>query len=276
MDIRYAVHPDHAEAMNTFELRQNFLIERLFQPGKLQLTYSYNDRLIVGSACPTDTLPLDVDQKIIGSDFFLERREMGVINVGGPGSIIVDGTTYPIAFKDGIYIGMGAKEVIFQSESSEQPAKFYLNSSPAHAHYPTTPAPFSEATPVELGDPATSNRRTIRKYIHPDGIKSCQLVMGMTSLDSGSVWNTMPTHTHERRMEAYFYFEMAEDQVVFHLMGAPEETRHIVMRNEEAVISPSWSIHSGVGTANYTFIWGMCGENQLFDDMDHVDMKDLK
>ncbi len=276
MDIRYAVHPEHAEAMNTFELRQNFLIEKLFVPGRIQLVYSYNDRLIVGGACPTETLPLEVDRKIIGSDFLLQRREMGIINVGGAGSVIIDGTTYPIAFKDGIYVGMGARDITFISDDPENPAKFYFNSSPAHAHYPTTPAPFSAATPVELGDQATSNHRTIRKYIHPDGIKSCQLVMGMTTLETGSVWNTMPTHTHERRMEAYFYFEMNEDQVVFHLMGTPDETRHVVMRNEEAVLSPSWSIHSGVGTANYTFIWGMCGENQLFDDMDHVAMQDLK
>lgn len=276
MEIRYAVHPEHAKAMDTITLREHFLIKNLFLSDQLKLVYSYNDRLIIGGACPVAPLPLAVDQKIIGSDFFLQRREMGVINVGGPGHISVDGEKFAIAAKDGIYIGMGAKEIVFSSASPEQPAKFYFNSVPAHAAYPTTLARFADASPVQLGEAATGNRRTIRKYIHPDGIKSCQLVMGMTSLETGSVWNTMPTHTHERRMEAYFYFEMQEEQAVFHLMGPPDETRHIVMRNEEAVISPSWSIHSGVGTANYTFIWGMAGENQLFDDMDHVAMKDLR
>lgn len=276
MDIRYAHHPEHAKTLDTARLRRDFLIEQLFLPGEIRLTYSYNDRLIVGGACPVETLSLDVDRKIIGSDFLLQRREMGIINVAGPGSVVIDGSVYPIANKDGLYVGMGARDVVFRSDSAANPAKFYFNSSPAHAHYPTTPAPFAAATPVELGDQKTSNRRTIRKYIHPDGIKSCQLVMGMTSLETGSVWNTMPTHTHERRMEAYFYFEMAADQLVFHMMGTPAETRHIVVRNEEAVLSPSWSIHSGVGTENYTFIWGMCGENQLFDDMDHVAMQDLR
>jgi len=276
MEIRYAVHPEQAKTMDTATLREHFLVKNLFLPDQLKLVYSFNDRLIIGGACPITPLPLKVDQKIIGSDFFLQRRELGVINVGGPGVISVDGEKFAIDPKDGLYIGMGAKEVVFSSVSAEQPAKFYFNSVPAHANYPTTQARFADASPVQLGEAATGNRRTIRKYIHPDGIKSCQLVMGMTSLESGSVWNTMPTHTHERRMEAYFYFEMNAEQAVFHLMGPPDETRHVILRNEEAVISPSWSIHSGVGTANYTFIWGMAGENQLFDDMDHVAMKDLR
>ncbi|WP_029915288.1 5-dehydro-4-deoxy-D-glucuronate isomerase [Pelobacter seleniigenes] len=276
MEIRYAVHPEQAKTMDTATLREHFLVKNLFLPDQLKLVYSFNDRLIIGGACPITPLPLEVDQKIIGSDFFLQRRELGVINVGGPGVISVDGEKFAIAPKDGLYIGMGAKEIVFASTSAEQPAKFYFNSVPAHATYPTTLARFADASPVQLGEAATGNRRTIRKYIHPAGIKSCQLVMGMTSLETGSVWNTMPTHTHERRMEAYFYFEMNAEQAVFHLMGPPDETRHVIMRNEEAVISPSWSIHSGVGTANYTFIWGMAGENQLFDDMDHVAMKDLR
>lgn len=276
MDIRYAVHPEHAEAMDTESLREHFLIQGLFLPDQLKLVYSYNDRLIVGGACPHSPLTLEIDRKIIGSDFLLQRREMGVINVGGPGRVTVDGESFAIASKDGIYIGMGSKEVIFASDSTANPARFYFNSAPAHAAHPTVVAKFTEAEPVQLGALSTSNQRTIRKYIHPNGIRSCQLVMGMTTLETGSVWNTMPTHTHERRMEAYFYFEMDEDQVVFHLMGSPGETRHIVLRNEEAVLSPSWSIHSGTGTSNYTFIWGMCGENQLFDDMDHVPMAELR
>lgn len=276
MDIRYAIHPEHADVMDTESLREHFLIQQLFQPDQIKLVYSYNDRLIVGGACPLGPLSLDIDRKIIGSDFLLQRREMGVINVGGPGTVTVDGTVYAIAGRDGLYLGMGAKDISFASDSPENPAKFYFNSAPAHAAYPTAMARFSEAEPVQLGDLSTSNRRTIRKYIHPNGIKSCQLVMGMTSLETGSVWNTMPTHTHERRMEAYFYFDLNDDQVVFHLMGTPGETRHVVLRNEEAVLSPSWSIHSGVGTSNYTFIWGMCGENQLFDDMDHVPMAELR
>jgi 4-deoxy-L-threo-5-hexosulose-uronate ketol-isomerase len=276
METRYAVHPEHAEAMDTAMLREHFLMTELFRPDRLKLVYSFNDRLIVGGACPISPLPLNIDKKIIGSDFLLQRREMGVINVGGPGQVTLDGKTYPVAGKDGLYIGMGTKEIVFASDTPDSPAKFYINSSPAHAAHPAEMARFAEAETVQLGDLSTSNRRTIRKYIHPNGIRSCQLVMGMTTLDTGSVWNTMPTHTHERRMEAYFYFELGQDQVVFHLMGTPAETRHIVLRNEEAVLSPSWSIHSGVGTSNYTFIWGMCGENQLFDDMDHVPMAELR
>lgn len=276
MDIRYAVHPEHAEAMDTESLREHFHMGELFIADKLTLIYSYNDRLIVGGVCPIKPIPLKIEKKLIGSEYLLQRREMGVINVGGAGKITIDGQEHSINSKDGIYIGMGAKNITFSSDNADKPAKFYLNSSPAHAAYPTTAALFKNAEEVSLGDSASSNSRTIRKYIHPDGIKSCQLVMGMTSLEVGSVWNTMPAHTHERRMEAYFYFELDEDQAVFHLMGTPSETRHIVVRNEEAVLSPSWSIHSGVGTSNYTFIWGMCGENQTFDDMDHVPMKGLR
>jgi 4-deoxy-L-threo-5-hexosulose-uronate ketol-isomerase len=276
MQIRYAVHPEHAEKMDTEALREHFHMDNIFIQDQLTLVYSYNDRLIIGGACPQNPLQLKIDQKLIGSDYLLQRREMGVINVGGSGKIIIDGKQYSIASKDGIYIGMGAKDITFTSEDPEIPAKFYINSSPAHTTYPTAVAKFEDAEPVCLGTPSTSNRRTIRKYIHPDGIKSCQLVMGMTSLEIGSVWNTMPTHTHERRMEAYFYFDLDQDQAVFHFMGTPSETRHIVVHNEEAVISPSWSIHSGVGTSNYTFIWGMCGENQTFDDMDNVPMTELR
>jgi 4-deoxy-L-threo-5-hexosulose-uronate ketol-isomerase len=276
MDIRYAVHPDHAAVMDSAELRENFLIQELFTGGQFKMIYSYNDRLIVGGVCPDRPMALNIDPKIIGSEYLLERREMGVINVGGSGTITVDDKVFSIPRKDGLYIGMGARNISFNSDNPEQPAKFYINSAPAHMTYPTVAAKFSEAAPVVLGDAANSNHRTIRKFIHPDGIRSCQLVMGMTTLETGSAWNTMPTHTHERRMEAYFYFDLAGDQVVFHFMGEPAETRHIIVRQEEAVLSPSWSIHSGAGTSSYTFIWGMAGENQVFDDMDGVPMSELQ
>ena len=212
----------------------------------------------------------------MAADYFLERREIGIINVGGRGTITVDGTVYNMDSKDCIYIGLGAKEITFASDNAAEPAKFYFNSTPAHQTYPTVKVAISEATPTHLGSINTSNERTIYKYIHTGGVKSCQLVMGMTLLKPGNMWNTMPSHTHNRRSEVYFYFDMPEDAVVFHMMGEPQQTRHVVMRNEQAVISPSWSIHSGVGTNNYTFIWGMAGENQMFDDMDAVAMKDLK
>lgn len=276
MEIRYAAHPDHAAVMATAELRENFLVQELFVKDACKMVYSYNDRLIVGGIMPQKPTSLNIDPKVIGGDHLLERREMGVINVGGKGQIEVDKEVFDIEHKDGLYIGMGSREIIFTSRDSSQPAKFYLNSSPAHRNYPTTALRFADAEAVALGERSTSNHRTIRKYIHPGGVNSCQLVMGMTSLETGSVWNTMPTHTHVRRMEAYFYFDLADDQVVFHFMGEPDETRHLVVRQEEAVLSPSWSIHSGAGTSKYTFIWGMAGENQVFDDMDGVKMTDLK
>lgn len=276
MEIRDAIHPEHAVLFDTQELREQFLIQDLFVPGRTRLVYSYFDRLIVGGVCPLKPLTIDIDEKIIGAPFLLSRRELGLINVGGPGTVETDGKTIDLAFKDGLYVGMGTQEVVFSSVDPENPAKFYLNCAPAHTAYPTAAAHFKQAEATELGESGQSNKRTIRKYIHPDGIKSCQLVMGMTTLDTGSVWNTMPVHTHPRRMEAYFYFGMSQDQVVFHLMGKPDETRHIVVRNEEAVLSPSWSIHSGAGTGSYTFIWGMVGENQTFTDMDAVPMSELK
>ena len=270
MNIRHAVHAEHAALMDTDDLRENFLIEDLFLVDRVSLVYSYYDRLIVGGVCPVSATTLRVDPKIIGSTYLLERREMGAINVGGPGIIVVDGLDYHVNSKDGLYIGMGCENIVFKSVNPDEPAKFYMNSAPAHTSYPTAIAKFSEAEQVTLGEASLSNCRTIRKFIHPDGIKSCQLVMGMTCLESGSVWNTMPTHTHERRVEAYFYFDLQDDNMVFHFMGEPEETRHIIVRQEEAILSPSWSIHSGAGTSNYTFIWGMAGENQIFDDMDKV------
>ena len=276
MEIRNAVHPEQAELFDTEELREHFLIQDLFNPDQFKLIYSYFDRLIVGGVCPVNPVRIDIDEKIIGAPHLLSRRELGLINIGGPGTVDIDGQKVSLASKDGLYVGMGAKELVFSSADPDNPAKFYLNCAPAHANYPTAAVSFKEAEPVEMGEAEQSNKRTIRKYIHPDGVKSCQLVMGMTTLETGSVWNTMPVHTHQRRMEAYFYFGMPDDQVVFHFMGEPSETRHIVVRNEEAVLSPSWSIHSGAGTSNYTFIWGMVGENQTFTDMDAVPMGEIK
>lgn len=276
MEIRNAVHPDHAVLFDTEELREHFLIQNLFKPDEAKLVYSYFDRLIVGGVSPVSPLKLAVDEKVIGASFLLERRELGVINVGAAGVVTVDGESFDMSPKDGLYIGMGAEKLEFSSTDKKTPARFYLNCAPAHTHYPTSKVTFSEAEPIEMGEANQSNKRTIRKYIHPDGVKSCQLVMGMTTLETGSVWNTMPVHTHQRRMEAYFYFGFSNDQVVFHFMGEPAETRHIIVRNEEAVLSPSWSIHSGAGTGSYTFIWGMVGENQTFTDMDAVPMNELK
>ena len=277
MEIRYASHPEAAKGFDTEKLREEFLIEGLFIADQLTLVYSHVDRFIIGGAVPVhQPVRLEADKKTLGADTFLERREVGIINIGGKGSIKVDGTVYAMESKDCLYVGLGAKEVIMSSDHADQPAKYYLNSTPAHHTYPAKKAAISEATPANLGSPANSNERTIYKYIHAGGIQSCQLVMGMTLLKPNNMWNTMPCHTHNRRSEVYLYFDMNDDSVVFHFMGEPQETRHLVVRNEQAAISPSWSIHSGVGTSNYTFIWGMAGENQTFDDMDAVKMQDLK
>lgn len=276
MEIRNAVHPEHGATMGTDELREHFLVEALFQSGQTRMVYSYYDRLIIAGVVPREPLTLAVDEKVIGASHLLERREMGIINIGAGGTVTVDGTVFEMAPRDGLYIGMGAREIAFQSADASNPAKFYLNCAPAHATYPTTQVSFAEAEPIHLGEMENSNKRTIRKYFHPEGVRSCQLVMGMTTLEPGCVWNTMPVHTHPRRMEAYLYFDMAADSVVFHFMGEPTETRHIIVRNEEVVLSPSWSIHSGSGTGSYTFIWGMVGENQTFTDMDGVPMSALK
>ncbi|WP_199909928.1 5-dehydro-4-deoxy-D-glucuronate isomerase [Paenibacillus sp. CAA11] len=277
MEIRYASHPREVKQFDTERLRQEFVIESLFVPGKLTLVYSHVDRFIVGGAVPLDDkLALEADPKEIGASTFLERREVGIINIGGQGKITVDGEVYTLESRECLYVGLGVKEVIFESTHASDPAKFYLNSTPAHKAYPTVKTGQSDAFNVHLGAIENSNERTIYRYIHEKGIQSCQLVMGMTQLESGNMWNTMPAHTHNRRSEVYLYFNLPEESVVFHLMGEPQETRHVVMRNEQAVISPSWSIHSGVGTSNYVFIWGMAGENQVFEDMDGVDMKELK
>ncbi|WP_409341054.1 5-dehydro-4-deoxy-D-glucuronate isomerase [Paenibacillus sp. MBLB4367] len=277
MEIRYATNPAATKAFDTEQLRSEYLIEGLFVPGELKLVYSHVDRIITGGAIPTNgTIALEADRKEMGAEFFLARREIGIINVGPRGSVVVDGEEFIMETKDCLYVGLGKREVLFKSADNANPARFYLNSTPAHKEYPTVKAAISEAEPNHLGSITNSNERTIYKYIHEQGIKSCQLVMGMTLLKPGNMWNTMPCHTHNRRSEVYFYFDMPEDGVVFHLMGEPTETRHVVVRNEQAIISPSWSIHSGVGTSNYTFIWGMAGENQEFADMDAVAMKELK
>lgn len=276
IEIRNPWHPEDAKHYTTDRMRNDFLIQDLFTPDKVRLIYSHVDRIIVGGICPVnETLSLEAGHEL-GVDYFLERRELGVINVGGAGVVILDGEEYELDHKDGLYAGLGIKEVSFKSKNPQNPAKFYMNSTPAHRKCPTVKITLEMANKRYLGSVEECNKRTLNQYIHPDVCESCQLSMGMTALDVGSNWNTMPCHTHERRMEVYFYFELGEGDVVFHMMGEPTETRHIVMRNEEAVISPSWSIHSGVGTKNYTFIWGMAGENQTFDDMDHVAMKDIR
>jgi len=276
MEVRTACSPKDAKYYTTDRLREEFLIQNLFVADDSKMVYSHIDRIITGSAMPVNKeIKLTAGDEI-RAEYFLERREMGVINIGGKGVVVADGVSYDMEYKEGMYIGMGTKDVVFKSVDPKNPAKFYINSTPAHMTYPTVHIKPENCVNVELGTLEESNHRVITKYILPGQVESCQLVMGMTSLKPGSVWNTMPCHTHDRRMEVYLYFELPEDAVVFHYMGEPTETRHIVMRNEEAVISPSWSIHSASATRNYTFIWGMAGENQAFDDMDAVAMKDLR
>ncbi len=276
LDVRYNNHPDDAKRYDTDTLRKHFLIDKVFIVDEILLTYSHHDRIIAGGIMPVEkelALPVTKD---LGTDFFLERREMGVINIGGQGYVLLDGVKYVMAERDGLYIGASTKEVVFGSDSADNPAKYYVNSSPAHKAYPIVHIPFKNANPKVLGSDKNLNSRTIYQYVHPAVCESCQLVMGLTMLNQGSVWNTFPCHTHERRMEVYFYFDMEPETRVFHLMGRPDETRHIIMQNEQAVISPSWSIHSGVGTSAYTFIWGMCGENITFDDMDFIDIESMR
>ena len=276
MKVLYAHHPEDFKKYGTEKIREQFMMESVFNADQVELTYSHVDRIIYGGAMPVEkALTLDAGKEL-AAEYFLERREMGVINIGGPGKITLDKEVYELGNKDGIYIGRGTKEIVFESEDAAHPAKFYINSCPAHKKYPTVKVGLDQAIARPLGQDSSMNKRTIHQLIHPDVLESCQLSMGVTVLEEGSGWNTMPCHTHERRMEVYLYFDMEEDTRVFHLMGQPDETRHVVMKNEQAVLSPSWSIHSGTGTSNYTFIWGMCGENLDFDDMDHVPMKDLR
>ena len=280
MDIRYSAHPRDVKRYTTQELREEFLIENLYQPDQVAAVYSHVDRMVTLGCMPVkETVPIDKGIDVwanFGTRYFLERREIGMFNIGGEGAVTVDGTVYELGYKDCLYITMGAKEVLFASEDGNKPAKFYMVSAPAHCGYETRLLKIADAAKKPLGDAATSNKRVINQFIHPDVLKPCQLSMGMTVLEEGSVWNTMPAHTHERRMEVYMYFEVPQDQVIFHMMGQGQETRHIVMRNEQAVISPSWSIHAGAGTASYTFIWAMGGENQAFDDMDVIPTTQLR
>ena len=276
LDMRYGHHPEDVKHYDTEALRRHFLVEKIFVTGELSLVYTHVDRVVFGGAVPTTQALALEGGKEFGTPNFLDRRELGVVNLGEPGRVIVDGKAHALANGDGLYVGMGAKTVSFESDNAAQPAKFYVMSCPAHASYPTVHITRATANPKKLGAPETCNVRTIYQYVHPAVCQSCQLVMGVTELEPGSVWNTYPPHTHERRMEVYFYFNMAPATRVFHLHGQPSETRHIVVGNEQAVISPSWSIHSGVGSGAYAFIWGMAGENQTFDDMDTLGPNDLR
>lgn len=276
IDVRQASHPEHAKAYDTAELRRHFLIESLFEPGAIRLTYSHVDRLIVGGATPLAE-PLELPTpKAIGQKTFLARREIGICNVGGPGTVTVDGVNHPLGARDMLYVGMGAPAVSFSSASTSEPAKFYLVSTPAHASHPTRLIREQDANALELGNADNANLRTLRQYIIPGRVESCQLVMGLTTMKPGGVWNTMPSHVHDRRCEAYLYFGLPAEQRVFHFMGEPQETRHLVVANEQAILSPGWSIHSGCGTSAYSFIWAMGGDNQDFTDMDMIAIGDMR
>ncbi len=268
IELRYAAHPDDVKTWDTSRLRKEFLIENIFVPEEISLVYSLYDRYIVGGAMPVKKKLLLESAEELKSENFLERREMGIINAGGEALIETDGALYRLGFKEALYLGKGTKNVIFSSADQSKPAKLYINSAPAHHGYPSRKVTKPEAEVVELGTMEASNHRTINKLLVNAVLQTCQLQMGMTELKTGSVWNTMPGHTHNRRMEAYFYFEVPEKQSICHFMGDPDETRHIWMKNEQAVLSPSWSIHSAAGTSNYTFIWGMAGENLDYGDMD--------
>lgn len=280
MDIRYSVNQRDFKRYTTEEVRGEFLIENLYKKDEVVAVYSHVDRMVTLGCMPVNEV-VSISKGIdvwanFGTDYFLERREIGIFNIGGAGKIKADGEVFEMGYKDCLYITKGTKEVTFESNSPENPAKYYMVSAPAHTSYKTTFISIEKAAKKPLGSMETSNKRVINQFIHPDVLQTCQLSMGMTVLEPGSVWNTMPAHTHERRMEIYMYFEVPENQVVFHMMGEGQETRHIVMQNEQAVISPSWSIHSGAGTSNYTFIWAMGGENQAFDDMDNIATTDLR
>jgi 4-deoxy-L-threo-5-hexosulose-uronate ketol-isomerase len=276
MEIRHTTNPTDVKQYDTERLRKEFLMENLYEKDELRLVYSHYDRMIVGGAWPVSKeLLLDAGDGL-RTEYFLERREIGFLNIGGPASITVDGEAYELDKLDVLYVGKGKREVKLASKDSSNPAKLYFCSALAHKELPTRKMTREEANPLNLGAQETSNERVLYKYIHADGIQSCQLMLGVTSLQTGSVWNTMPSHVHDRRMEAYLYFDMAEETRVFHMMGEPSQTRHLVVANEQAILSPPWSIHSGVGTSNYTFCWSMAGENYTFTDMDVVQASELK
>lgn len=275
-ETRYNANPADAHSYDSARMSKEFMQERIFAADEVCLTYTHVDRMIFGGAMPVERDLMISSGEMLHSETFLKRREMGVINIGGAGFVTVDGTSYPLAPRDGVYIGMGAVRVDFRSIDATNPAKFYLCSAPAHHAHPTRVITLDQALQTKAGSRDDSNSRTLYKYVHPSVLDSCQLSMGLTVLERGSVWNTMPCHTHERRMEVYFYFDMSPDTAVFHMMGEACETRHVVVRCEQAVISPSWSLHCGCGTSSYSFIWGMAGENQDFDDMDSVSMDALR
>lgn len=278
MQIRQSIHSDHARQLDTAALRREFLIESIFDADRYTMTYSHIDRIVIGGLMPVNkrlAFPPEVGKQF-GVSYFLERRELGTINIGGPGVVDVDGQEYHVGHKEALYVGKGAQQMVFSSLSAARPAKFYYASAPAHTCYPSVVVTRDQVMQQTLGRPETSNLRTINKYLVPDVLTTCQLTMGLTELAEGNLWNTLPCHTHERRMEVYFYFNMDEQTAVFHMMGEPQQTRHLLVHNEQAVISPSWSIHAGVGTKNYAFIWAMVGENQVFDDMDPVNIRDIR
>ena len=274
-ETRYASSPKAVKAYDTNQLREEFLIENLMEEDKLVFVYTHYDRYIAGSAVPLSPIKLETIDPL-KSNYFLERRELGIINVGGDGSVEVDGVVFQLTLKDALYIGSGIKDVVFKSDDKNNPAKFYMNSAPAHRNYPTKKVSKAEANKIELGSLETANHRTVNQMIIGGIVETCQLQMGMTELKTGSVWNTMPAHVHDRRMEIYYYLDIPQDQAVCHFMGQPQETRHIWMQNHQAVISPPWSIHSGSGTSNYTFIWGMAGENLDYGDMDVAKITELR
>ncbi len=280
MDIRYSVNQRDFKRYTTQELRDEFLIDGLYQPDEVRAVYSHVDRMVTLGCMPVrEAVPIDKGIDVwhtFGTRFFLERREIGIFNIGGNGAVEAGGERFEMGYEDCLYITRGTESVVFHTNNPANPAKFYMVSAPAHKACKTTFIPIAKANHKPLGDAKTSNKRVINQFIHPDVLETCQLSMGLTQLDEGSVWNTMPAHTHERRMEVYTYFGIPEGNVVFHMMGEGSETRHIVMQNEQAVISPSWSIHAGCGTSNYTFIWAMGGENQAFDDMDVIPTENLR
>jgi 4-deoxy-L-threo-5-hexosulose-uronate ketol-isomerase len=277
IDVRHVSHPEAVRGYDTEALRRHFLIERLFAPGEIRLTYSHIERFVVGGVCPAaQPLALESDKATIGSPSFLDRRELGVFNVGGPGRVAAGGKIYPLKPRDALYVARETQDVRFLSDDPSNPARFYLLSTPAHARTETKLIAAADAKKMELGSQENANKRTIYQMIHPDVCKTSQLVMGMTTLDPGNMWNTMPAHVHDRRSEVYFYFDVPETARVVHLMGEPSQTRHLIVANEQAVLSPPWSVHSGVGTTAYTFIWGMGGDNIDYTDMDAVQMEDLR
>lgn len=276
MDIRQATHPAQIPTFDTAALRSHYLVEDLFEPGGVHATYTHEDRVVLAGVLPlADPLELPSFEPLRSATFF-ERREAGIVNVGGSGSVTVDDEEYQLDKGSCLYIGKGAERVVFTSASTDDPAAFYLFSAPAHTSYPHSLVTAGRGTRRELGSRETSNERTINQYIHADGVKSCQVVMGVTELQSGSMWNTMPAHTHDRRTECYLYFDLSPEHRVIHLLGEPTESRHMVVADRQAVISPSWSLHSGFGTGSYSFVWAMAGENQAFDDMDHVQPAELR